>query len=127
MPVVKKLSLTLLIIGYMAAGINHFRVPDFYIGIIPQYLPFPHILNTLAGAFEITFGLLLAFKPTRKIAAWGIILMLIAFLPVHIGMLGGHTRVNGKSVTPLLAWARLFLQPFLIAWAGWHTRGEIHS
>jgi uncharacterized membrane protein len=122
MPTIKKISLTLLIIGYIAAGINHFRVPYFYIGIIPHYLPFPNILNTLAGIFEIIFGLLLIYKPTRKIAAWGIILMLIAFLPVHIDMLGGHTEVNGKIALPVWAWLRLFLQPVLIWWAWWHTK-----
>ncbi len=122
MSTIKKISLVLLVIGYIAAGMNHFRVPAFYIGIIPHYLPYPVILNTLAGICEIAFGLMLIFKPTRKIAAWGIVLMLIAFLPVHIAMLGGHTEVSGKSVTPLLAWARLFLQPVLIAWAWWHTK-----
>ena len=122
MSTIKKISLVLLVIGYIAAGMNHFRVPAFYIGIIPHYLPYPVILNTLAGICEIAFGLMLIFKPTRKIAAWGIVLMLIAFLPVHIAMLGGHTEVSGKSVTPLLAWARLFLQPVLISWAWWHTK-----
>ena len=123
MSTIKKFSLVLLIIGYIAAGVNHFRVPVFYIGIIPAYLPYPNILNTLAGIFEIAFGLMLLFKPTRKIAAWGIVLMLIAFLPVHINMLGGHAIVNGKPVLPVWAWVRLFLQPVLILWAWWHTRG----
>lgn len=122
MSTTKKISLVLLITGYVAAGINHFRVPAFYIGIIPYYLPYPVILNTLAGICEIAFGLMLIFNPTRKFAAWGIVLMLIAFLPVHIAMLGGHTEVNGKQVLPILAWARLLLQPVLIWWAWWHTR-----
>lgn len=112
----------LLVIGYIAAGINHFRVPAFYIGILPGYLPYPVILNTLAGICEITFGLMLIVKSTRKIAAWGIVLMLIAFLPVHIDMLGGHTEVNSKSVLPVLAWARLLFQPVLIWWAWWYTK-----
>src|SRR4051812_30045795 len=96
---IKKISLVLLVIGYITAGINHFRVPAFYIAIIPHYLPYPVVLNTLAGICEITFGLMLIVKPTRKFAAWGMVLMLIAFLPVHIAMLGGHMEVNGKSVT----------------------------
>ena len=124
MSTIKKISLVLLVIGYIAAGINHFRVPAFYIGIIPHYLPYPVILNTLAGICEIAFGLMLIFKPTRKIAAWGIILMLIAFLPVHIAMLGGHTDLKGTKVLPVWAWARLFLQPVLIWWAWWHTRSS---
>jgi uncharacterized membrane protein len=118
----KKISLILLIIGYIAAGINHFRIPAFYISIIPSYLPYPQILNTLAGLFEIAFGLMLIFAPTRKLAAWGIVLMLIAFLPVHIAMLGGHTQVDDMQVKPVWAWARLFFQPVLILWAWWHTR-----
>jgi uncharacterized membrane protein len=118
----KKISLILLIIGYIAAGINHFRIPAFYISIIPSYLPYPQILNTLAGLFEIAFGLMLIFAPTRKQAAWGIVLLLIAFLPVHINMLSGHTKIGATNIKPVLAWVRLFFQPVLIAWACWHTR-----
>jgi uncharacterized membrane protein len=124
MHIIKKISLVLLITGYVAAGINHFRVPAFYISIIPSYLPFHNILNTLAGICEITFGLMLIFKPTRKFAARGIILMLIAFLPVHIGMLGGYTQIGATHVQPIWAWARLILQPVLIAWAWWYTRSS---
>lgn len=119
---IKRISLVLLVIGYIAAGTNHFRVPAFYIAIIPRYLPYPVILNTLAGICEIAFGLMLVFKRTRKIAAWGIVLMLIAFLPVHIAMLGGHTEVNGARVLPVWAWARLFFQPVLIGWAWWYAK-----
>jgi uncharacterized membrane protein len=119
---VKKISLIVLIIGYIAAGINHFRIPAFYMSIIPAYLPHHHILNTLAGVLEIVFGLMLIFKPTRKIAAWGIIVLLIAFLPVHINMLSGHTQLGAVHVKPVWAWVRLFFQPVLILWAWWHTR-----
>ena len=118
----KKISLIVLIIGYLLAGVNHFRIPAFYIGIIPKYLPFPDILNTLAGLFEIVFALGLIFKPTLQYAAWGIVLMLIAFTLVHIDMLSGHTELNGTHVQPVWAWVRLFFQPVLIAWAWWHTR-----
>ena len=122
MHIVKKISFILLIIGYIAAGVNHFRIPQFYISIIPDYLPYHQILNTLAGIFEIAFGLMLIFAKTRRIAAWGIVLLLIAFLPVHINMLGGHIMVNSKPVLPVWAWVRLFFQPVLIVWAWWHTR-----
>jgi len=122
MHIVKKISFILLIIGYIAAGVNHFRIPQFYISIIPDYLPYHQILNTLAGIFEIAFGLMLIFAKTRRIAACGIVLLLIAFLPVHINMLGGHIMVNSKPVLPVWAWVRLFFQPVLIVWAWWHTR-----
>ncbi|MFD0751141.1 DoxX family protein [Mucilaginibacter calamicampi] len=123
MTVTKKISLILLIIGYIAAGINHFRVPEFYIAIIPHYIPYPQFMNAAAGIFEILFGLGLAFKITRKLAAWGIVLMLLAFLPVHITMItDAPFKVGNTTVTLLLAWLRLALQPVLIAWAWWHTK-----
>jgi uncharacterized membrane protein len=118
----KKISLVLLVVGYIAAGINHFRIPQFYIGIIPGYLAFPNILNTLAGLFEIAFALCLIFKSTRKFAAWGIVLMLIVFIPVHTAMLSGHTQLNGAPVHPVWAWVRLLFQPVLIVWAWLYTR-----
>lgn len=117
----KKAALILMIIGYALAGINHFISPASYIKIIPHYLPFPETLNLLAGIFEILFAVLLIPKQTRALAAYGIILMLIAFLPVHISMIAdAPLQLGSLTVTPLLAWVRLIiLQPLLIAWAWW--------
>jgi len=127
MSTIKKISLAVLIAGYTGAGINHFRIPAFYIGIIPSYLPHPEILNILAGIFEILFALMLIWKPTRKIGAWGIVALLIAFISVHVDMISGHTQIGATHVQPVWAWARLFFQPVLIVWAWWHTRDEVHS
>ncbi|MCD8740451.1 DoxX family protein [Mucilaginibacter roseus] len=117
----KKAALIIMILGYLLAGINHFIHPASYIKIIPQYLPMPVTLNLLAGIFEVLFALMLIFRQTRKLASYGIILMLIAFLPVHIDMVvRAPMQLGNVTVTPLLAWVRLIvLQPLLIAWAWW--------
>jgi uncharacterized membrane protein len=122
----KKVSLVLLITGYLAAGVNHFRVPAFYIAIIPPYFPHPKILNTIAGCCEIGFALLLIFTKTREFAAWGIVFMLIAFIPVHMEMVRNIPYKLGDSiVSPLILWIRLVvLQPLLILWAWWYTDGK---
>jgi uncharacterized membrane protein len=121
----KKISLVILILSYAVLGMNHFRNPGSYIRIIPAYLPFPHFLNLAAGFFEIAFAFLLIFKETRKLAAWGIVLMLIAFLPVHIDMIIHAPMMLGDfKVTPLIAWLRIPLQGLLILWAWWHTRAD---
>ncbi len=123
MPLLKKISLIILVVFYLVAGVNHFHNPASYIKIIPSYLLYPDILNLLAGICEIGFALLLIFKKTRPLAAWGIILMLVAFLPVHISMVGDAPLKLGELyVSPLLAWVRLVvLQPLLILWAWWYT------
>jgi len=66
------------------------------------------------------------FPKTRPFAAWGIIMMLIAFLPVHTIMIGdAPLKLGDLLVTPLLAWVRLVvLQPLLILWAWWYTRNS---
>ena len=119
----KKVSLVILAFAYICAGINHFRVPAFYVAIIPNYIPYPQFMNVAAGICEIIFGVCLAFTKTRKLAAWGIVLMLAAFLPVHISMITGDPyRLGNTMVSPWLAWLRLALQPVLMAWAWWHTK-----
>lgn len=123
MTVIKKISLVLLIILYLAGGINHFVHPAGYIRIIPPYLPMPVLLNAIAGFCEITFALMLIFARTRKAGAWMIVLMLAAFLPVHVDMfLHAPMQLGKLTVTPLLAGLRLLLQPVLMLWAWWHTR-----
>jgi uncharacterized membrane protein len=120
---IKQISLIILIGGYLLAGINHFYNPSSYIKIIPAYIPMPRFINLLAGFFEITFAVLLIFNKTRRFAAWCIILMLLAFLPVHIQMVYDAPLLlgGGMLVTPLIAWVRLVvLQPLLILWAWWY-------
>src|SRR5579875_2496278 len=112
---IKRVSHVLLIIFYLIAGINHFIHPNGYTQIIPHRLPEPAALNLLAGAAEIISGLLLLYKPTHKAGRILIILMLTAFLPVHIDMIvHAPLEIGSLTVTPLLAWLRLLLQPVLM-------------
>jgi len=123
----KRISLIVLVVFYIVAGINHFYNPVSYIKIIPSYLPYPPILNWLAGFCELWFAMLLIFRKTRSGAAWGIILMMIAFLPVHIQMVIDAPFLLGGSITitPFIAWVRLIiLQPLLILWAWWYTKAD---
>ena len=123
MNMIKKASLWVLIIGYLAAGINHFYSPASYLRIIPAYIPYPVIANILSGAAEILLALLLISPKTRYYAAWGIIVMLVAFLPVHIDMiLKAPMQLGSITVTPLLAWLRILFQPVLILWVWWYTK-----
>jgi uncharacterized membrane protein len=123
MRILKKISLVIMVVAYLAAGINHFINPGGYIKIIPAYLPFPQVLNLLAGICEVTFALLLISVKTRRYGAWGIILMLIAFLPTHIDMIVHAPMLVGSIlVTPAIAWGRIPVQLLLILWAWWYTK-----
>ncbi|MDI1256417.1 MAG: DoxX family protein [Flavobacterium sp.] len=100
---------------YFFAGINHFRKPRLYLKIIPPYLPYPKLINAASGLSEIILGIALCIPLLSTIAAWGIIIMLIAIFPANIYMF-----TNDKARLGLPRWivlSRLPLQIVLIIWA----------
>ncbi len=116
---VKLALLWLLGIFFVIAGVNHFWSPNFYLRIMPPYLPWHEELVQLSGAFEIVLGLLVVVPRYRVPAAWGIIALLIAVFPANI-----HMAMNTNlypEVSPLLLYIRLPLQLVMIAWAYWFT------
>lgn len=121
----KKFFLYLMILFYLGAGINHFWNPEFYIQIMPQWLPWHKTLVLISGVFEILFGFMLVFKRTRIAAAWGIVLLLLAVFPANIQMLLNYIAQDNPHVW--IAIVRLPLQVLLIWWAYIFTKPVVKS
>ena len=121
----KTVSLWLMAAFYVGAGINHFRAPEFYLPIMPPFLPWHSELVFLSGVAELIVGIGLLIPRTRVLAAWGAIALLIAVFPANIHMaladvpVGDPPRSSGA-----LRWVRLPFQFLFIAWAWWHTRPD---
>jgi uncharacterized membrane protein len=80
-----KIVLRWLLVGfYFVAGVNHFVHPEFYLPLIPDYLPSPELINVVSGVFELLFAIGVILPKYRKPSVIGIILMLIAFIPSHV-------------------------------------------
>lgn len=123
--IVKKGMLFVMVVFYIFGGYNHFNNPSFYIPLIPPYLSSWAVeLNLIAGLFEIIFGILLIPQQTRKWAGWGIVLMLLAFIPSHIYFIErGNFSLGSITMSPLISWIRLLVfQPLFILWALWVSR-----
>ena len=71
---------------FLVAGVGHFASADFFVKIMPPYVPLHRELVYLSGVFEIVLGLLLFFPQTTRLAAWGLIALLIAVFPANIYM-----------------------------------------
>ena len=99
----------------LVSGVLHFMKPKIYEKIMPPYIPAHSTMILLSGILEMIFGLMLLNPQTQNIAAWLIIAMLIAFLPVHIHMLQ-HKEASMKLPKWLLV-IRLLLQFGLMYWA----------
>lgn len=120
----KKFFLILMCFFYIFAGINHFRNPNFYLDMIPPYFPAHALLNMLAGIIEIFLGIGLIFKRSRRIAAWGVIALLIAIFPANIYMYTNNISPGGSPVPEWVALLRLPFQLVFIWWAYLYTKPE---
>ena len=81
----------------------------------------------VSGVAEILGGIGLLFSQSRRPAAWGLVLLLIAVFPANIYMAVAHVHYAGLLGQSLLGqswaqWLRLPLQLPLIYWAWRYTR-----
>lgn len=107
----------LLALLFIIAGVNHFRNPEPYLGVMPPLLPYPRELVWISGVFEVLGGIGVLVPTTRKLAAWGLVALLIAVFPANIyGALHGM-RLGDTDVPQWMLWLRLPLQLPLIWWA----------
>ena len=105
----------LLALLFILGGANHFRKPKIYERIMPAYIPAHSSLVLFSGIIEMIFGFMLITQESQQIGAWGLIGLLILFIPVHIFMLQDE-----KASLKLPKWLlilRLPLQVGLIYWA----------
>lgn len=77
----------LMVFMYAVAGIFHLVKPKMYLKIMPQYMPNPKALVFWSGAAELVLSLGLLFNETRTMSIYGVVLMLLIFLPIHIYMI----------------------------------------
>jgi len=121
--ITKRVLLYLQAIFYVFAGIQHFRVADYYLPMMPAYLPWHSELVLLSGVGEVLCGLGLLLPQTRVIAAWGTIALLVAVFPANIHVALHNVPLFGaKEGAGALNWVRLPFQLVLMAWAWWYTR-----
>lgn len=106
----QKVFLIVAAIFYMFAGTMHFVRPDFYLRIMPPYIPWHVAMVDISGVAEFAGGLGLLIPSLRRAAAWGLVALLIAVFPANIYAATSATQFSW------LAWARLPIQPVLIWW-----------
>jgi uncharacterized membrane protein len=104
---------------FLAVGVTHFTRTDFLMKAMPDYLPYHRELVLISGVFEIALGILLLVPPTSRLAAWGLIALLIAVFPANITM---YQHPERFPYPPILLLLRLPLQIVLLLWAYAYTR-----
>ncbi len=105
------------------AGVGHFLNEAFFLKIMPDYIPQvlhrPAVL--ISGVAEILLGIGLLIPRTQRLAAWGIIALLIAVFPANI-YAWQHSEEIFNGLSKSKHFIRLPLQGVMIALAYWYTR-----
>lgn len=124
MRVLKAISKWTLAAFMITAGVMHFVADDFFLKVVPTYLPWPETIVSVSGVVEIGLGLLLLIPSWTQRAAWALIAFYLVVFPANI-----HVYYNQHlfSLPKWLHIVRLPLQGVLIFWAYWHTLPDAKS
>ena len=104
----------LLAIFIVYAGIQHFIKPDFFNVFVPDFLIYKSTIIYVSGIIEIVLGVLLLVPKYTRVAASGILILMLLFLPIHIWDVITDTPAIGSHEAALI---RLPMQFVLIALA----------
>jgi uncharacterized membrane protein len=118
----KEIFRVVLAISIIVVGVTHFIIPEPYVKIMPQQLPYHLGLVYLSGFYEILGGIGLLVPPVSQAAAWGLIALFIAVYPANINMAVNHIQLEHIPNSPWVHVVRLPFQAVLIAWAWWYTK-----
>jgi len=114
-----RVALALMFLFTAAAHFN--RMKDDLIRMVPPSFPNPRALVFATGVLEIAGAIGLLLPPTRRLAAWGLALMLIALFPANVSAARRGLTLRGKPATPLAI--RLPIQILFLAVVLWVALG----
>ena len=120
----KLLTIYFMSIAYTYVGVRHFVDPNFFLAIMPNYLSMHLFFVHLTGLMEVVFGLLLAFRKTRKFASYGLIILLLIVFPANIHLVESELSQSILKVTKEQTLIRLPFQGLLILLAYWHSKNN---
>lgn len=109
---------------FLFTGTDHFLNPGRYVAMIPPVLPAPLALTYISGFCELAGAIGLLFPWTRRLAAWGLVALLVAIFPANIYVAFAGISVEGLPTARWYYWVRLPIQFIFFAWAAWIARGR---
>ncbi|MGK0395741.1 MAG: putative membrane protein [Candidatus Azotimanducaceae bacterium] len=116
-------GLTMVFVWFFAGGIAHFTSTEFFVAIVPPWVPYALAVVYISGVSEIILALLIVWPAARSLAGWGLILLTLAVTPANIHMWLNPDQFPEASETALSI--RLVVQIILLLLIWWSTR--MHS
>ena len=117
----KSIVRLLLALIFVITGILHFTHTNKFVQIVPPFIPAPEAMVYISGVFEILGAIGLLISRYSRLAAFGLVLLLIIIFPANIYMAVKNIQLGGIMNNPVLQWIRLPFQGVLIWWVLWCT------
>jgi uncharacterized membrane protein len=122
---IKCFFLFLLSAFFTYAGFHHLFAPDFYVSIMPPWIPGHLALVYISGVFEIMGGIGVLIPRFRSLAGFGLVVLLVAVYPANLYMAFNPELFPDVPVVAL--YVRLALQFVAFYWAYSVTRPDPDS
>ncbi|MES1939445.1 hypothetical protein T5B8_04356 [Salinisphaera sp. T5B8] len=105
---------------FLASGIGHFLFPDFFLAIVPDYIPMPAVMVAISGLGELLGAIGILMRRTRRLAGFGLLLLTLAVFPANVYMAQNPEQFS--DFAPWLLYARLPLQLLILLWIAYAMR-----
>jgi len=115
----RHVALIVLSVFFVIAGANHFLDPDFYLRMMPGYLPAHGFLVAVSGLTEMGLGVAVLAPSIRQKAGWGLIGFLVVVFPANLHMALSPAAFPSVPVAAL--YLRLPVQGLFLFWTWWVT------
>ena len=115
----RSVGLAFVFLWFLIGGIAHFVATQTEMRIVPPWVPWPRAAVLVSGGFELLGAAGLLWRPVRRAAGIGLMLLTLAVTPAHIYML------QQPELFPIPLWAlwlRLPLQLALLLLIAWSAR-----
>jgi len=118
-------GLAFIFLWFFGGGVGHFYNTEFFLAIVPPWVPYPLAAVYVSGVIEIVLSVLLFVKKIRPMVGWGIIALTLAVTPANVYMWMNPELF--PDVSPEVLGIRLVIQVFLIILIWWSTRLEVET
>ena len=122
MSMLKRAGLGFVFIWFVVGGIGHFIATDFFVRIVPPYMPWPLAAVYICGVFELLGAAALWSPRLRPWAGYGLLLLIVCVTPANLWM-WQHPDLFPQFPPPMLS-LRLLIQVLLVAVVWWSTRPD---
>tara|TARA_B100001750_G_scaffold144973_1_gene115781 strand:+ start:214 stop:660 length:447 start_codon:yes stop_codon:yes gene_type:complete len=121
MKIIKLLSIYIMSFFYIYIGVKHFLDLEYFMNIMPKYIPYHKTMIYISGILEILLGTIIIIPKWRSLASYGLILLLLAVFPANIYLYTSKEAQEILEISKQDALIRMPFQVLLIIIAYWHS------